>query len=130
MSGDMRPLDRIIALASACYEQNGRFATLEHRGRGVAEEQSLARPARDAEHDQIVAAAFGGLEDRIFGGDIEAERSAYAGVVTVSQLCDVLEHGLLVAAQSGAAPDAAAPFAVGTAACHIKRAHARAAGAG
>ena len=61
-------------MASARNEQNGRLAALQYCGRGVAEEQGLARPERDAEHDQVVTAALGGLEDRIFGGDIEAER--------------------------------------------------------
>ena len=85
-------------------------------------------PPGDADHDQIVAAAVGLLEDRIFGRDIDAERGAQTRVVAIGELGDVFEHRFLIAPHRRAAADTAAPFAVGAAARHIERAHPRAAG--
>ena len=109
-------------------EQDRGVGAFEHRGGHVAEEQGFALAPGDAEHDKVVTAPLGFLEDGVLGGDIDAQRGAHASIVTVAEFGDILEYGFFVSPQGGAAADASAPLPVGAAARHIKRAHPRAAG--
>src|SRR5438477_12297942 len=79
--------------ALADHEHDRAVGFFQDRGRGFAEEQLLAGATLDADHNEIVLALLGLLENGVVRGVFGPYRGLGIDVVALAQRDDVVEHG-------------------------------------